>query len=139
MIALEVVAVRDLEAAIDYYARAFGATVDHREIVESDGVEEALLRVADGLPVTPALPAPGLTLSDKRQVTAQLLKSGASISEIREKLKIADERDDDDDATGVRARPDRPARDGLLVRPLPHPLVDLQGHADQDRRRCAGA
>jgi methylmalonyl-CoA epimerase len=41
------IAVRDLEAAIDYYQRAFGATVDHREIVESDGVEEALLRVAD--------------------------------------------------------------------------------------------
>ena len=35
--------------------------------------------------------------------------------------------------------PDRPARHGLLVRPLPRPLVDLQGHADQDRRRCAGA
>ena len=40
------IAVRDLEAAIDYYQRAFGATVEHREIVESDGVEEALLRVA---------------------------------------------------------------------------------------------
>lgn len=41
------IAVRDLEAAIDYYERAFGATVDHREVVESDGVEEALLKVAD--------------------------------------------------------------------------------------------
>ena len=41
------IAVRDLEAAIDYYARAFGATVEHRETVESDGVEEALLRVAE--------------------------------------------------------------------------------------------
>ncbi len=41
------IAVRDLEAAIDYYQRAFGATVDHRETVESDGVEEALLKVAD--------------------------------------------------------------------------------------------
>ncbi|MCU1394675.1 MAG: methylmalonyl-CoA epimerase [Ilumatobacteraceae bacterium] len=40
------IAVRDLEAAIDYYQRAFGATVEHREIVESDGVEEALLNVA---------------------------------------------------------------------------------------------
>ena len=30
------IAVRDLEAAIDYYKRAFGAEVDHREIVESD-------------------------------------------------------------------------------------------------------
>jgi methylmalonyl-CoA/ethylmalonyl-CoA epimerase len=41
------IAVRDLEGAIDYYERAFGATVAHREIVESDGVEEALLKVAD--------------------------------------------------------------------------------------------
>ncbi|MFM1751316.1 MAG: methylmalonyl-CoA epimerase [Actinomycetota bacterium] len=41
------IAVRDLEAAIDYYQRAFGAEVDHREIVESDGVEEALLKVAE--------------------------------------------------------------------------------------------
>ena len=41
------IAVRDLEAAIDYYKRAFGAEVDHREIVESDGVEEALLKVAE--------------------------------------------------------------------------------------------
>jgi methylmalonyl-CoA epimerase len=41
------IAVRDLEAAIDYYQRAFGATVDHREVVERDGVEEALLKVAE--------------------------------------------------------------------------------------------
>jgi methylmalonyl-CoA epimerase len=41
------IAGRDLEAAIDYYQRAFGATVEHREVVESDGVEEALLRVAE--------------------------------------------------------------------------------------------
>jgi methylmalonyl-CoA epimerase len=41
------IAVADLEAAIDFYQRAFGATVTHREVVESDGVEEALLQVAD--------------------------------------------------------------------------------------------
>jgi len=41
------IAVNDLDAAIAWYALTFGATVDHREIVESDGVEEALLRVAD--------------------------------------------------------------------------------------------
>ena len=41
------IAVKDLEAAIAYYQSAFGATVDHREIVESDGVEEALLKVAE--------------------------------------------------------------------------------------------
>ncbi len=41
------IAVNDLEGAIDYYERAFGATVEHREIVENDGVEEALLKVAE--------------------------------------------------------------------------------------------
>jgi methylmalonyl-CoA epimerase len=41
------IAVTDLEAAIDYYKETFGAEVDHREVVESDGVEEALLKVAD--------------------------------------------------------------------------------------------
>ena len=41
------IAVRDLEAAIAYYRDTFGAEVEHREFVESDGVEEALLKVAD--------------------------------------------------------------------------------------------
>jgi methylmalonyl-CoA epimerase len=41
------IAVKDLEAAIDYYQRAFGATVAHREVVDQDGVEEALLKVAE--------------------------------------------------------------------------------------------
>ena len=36
-----------LDAAVAYYAEAFGAEVAHREIVESDGVEEALVKVAD--------------------------------------------------------------------------------------------
>ena len=41
------IAVNDLEAAIGYYRDTFGAEVDHREVVESDGVEEALLKVAE--------------------------------------------------------------------------------------------
>ena len=41
------IAVPDLDAAIAYYQETFGATVNHREVVESDGVEEALLKVAD--------------------------------------------------------------------------------------------
>src|SRR3984957_1058957 len=41
------IAVRDLDAAVAWYADAFGATVAHRERVERDGVEEALLAVAD--------------------------------------------------------------------------------------------
>ena len=41
------IAVRDLPAAVEYYLDTFGAEVEHREVVERDGVEEALLRVAD--------------------------------------------------------------------------------------------
>ena len=41
------IAVNDLEGAIAYYRDTFGCEVDHREVVESDGVEEALLKVAD--------------------------------------------------------------------------------------------
>jgi methylmalonyl-CoA/ethylmalonyl-CoA epimerase len=41
------IAVRDLEAAIDYYRDTFGCEVEHREVVERDGVQEALLKVAD--------------------------------------------------------------------------------------------
>jgi methylmalonyl-CoA/ethylmalonyl-CoA epimerase len=41
------IAVEDLAAAVAYYEETFGATVEHREVVESDGVEEALLQVAD--------------------------------------------------------------------------------------------
>ncbi len=41
------IAVKDLEAAIKYYQQAFGAEVHHREVVESDAVEEALIKVAD--------------------------------------------------------------------------------------------
>ena len=40
------IAVDDLESAIDYYRDTFGATVAHRERIESDGVEEALIAVA---------------------------------------------------------------------------------------------
>ncbi|WP_419919113.1 methylmalonyl-CoA epimerase [Candidatus Poriferisocius sp.] len=41
------IAVHDLEQAIFFYESAFGASVLHREVVEHDGVEEALIRVAD--------------------------------------------------------------------------------------------
>ena len=41
------IAVYDLEKAISFYERAFDATVAHREIMEHDGVEEALVKVAE--------------------------------------------------------------------------------------------
>jgi methylmalonyl-CoA epimerase len=41
------IAVNDLEAAIAYYRDTYGCEVEHREVVEKDGIEEVLLRVAD--------------------------------------------------------------------------------------------
>ena len=41
------IAVRDLDAAVAWYRDALGAEVEHRETVESDGVEEAMLAVAE--------------------------------------------------------------------------------------------
>ena len=41
------IAVRDLETAIKWYEEMFGATVEHRKRIEKDGVDEALIKVAD--------------------------------------------------------------------------------------------
>jgi methylmalonyl-CoA/ethylmalonyl-CoA epimerase len=41
------IAVRDLDAAVAWYAQTLGASLTHREVVEHDGVEEALLAVSD--------------------------------------------------------------------------------------------
>lgn len=42
------VAVEDIDAALELYAETFEMTVVHRETVESQGVEAALLDVGDG-------------------------------------------------------------------------------------------
>lgn len=41
------IAVTDLDAAVAWYEQMFGAKVVHRERIESDGVDEALIKVAD--------------------------------------------------------------------------------------------
>jgi methylmalonyl-CoA/ethylmalonyl-CoA epimerase len=41
------IAVRDLDDAVEYYRATFGVEPMHREVVDNDGVEEVLLRVAD--------------------------------------------------------------------------------------------
>ena len=70
------IAVNDLDAAIGWYAETFGATVDHRETVESDGVEEALLKVADSYVqlLTPT--------NDESPVAKYLAKKGEGLHHI---------------------------------------------------------
>ena len=41
------VAVEDLDAAVDTYRRLFGASVEHRDTVQEQGVEAASLRVGE--------------------------------------------------------------------------------------------
>ena len=41
------IAVHDLEAAIEYYRVTYGVEPVHRERIEKDGVDEALIKVAD--------------------------------------------------------------------------------------------
>jgi methylmalonyl-CoA/ethylmalonyl-CoA epimerase len=41
------IAVRDLDAAITFYEKAFGVKLEHRETVEEQGVEEAMFRVGE--------------------------------------------------------------------------------------------
>lgn len=41
------IAVVDLDAAIDFYARTFGLSVAHEEVNEEQGVREAMLSVGD--------------------------------------------------------------------------------------------
>ena len=70
------IAVADLDAAIAYYQETFGCTVDHRELIESDGVEEALLKVADSYVqlLTPT--------SDTSPVAKYLAKKGEGLHHV---------------------------------------------------------
>ncbi len=70
------IAVFDLDAAIAYYVDTYGATVALRERVESDGVEEALLGVADSYIqlLTP--------ITDTSPVAAYLEKKGEGIHHV---------------------------------------------------------
>ena len=70
------IAVPDLDAAVAYYEETFGATVAHRERIDSDGVEEALLKVADSYVqlLTPT--------SDSSPVAKYLEKKGPGIHHV---------------------------------------------------------
>ena len=91
------IAVADLDAAVAWYRDTFGATVAHRERIESDGVEEALIKVADSYiqlltPVTEESPLAkfmarngeglhhvGYRVEDCAAVLEQVKESGARV------------------------------------------------------------
>lgn len=41
------IAVSNLDAAIDHYVKVWGLSLEHREVVEDQGVEEAMLRLGE--------------------------------------------------------------------------------------------
>jgi methylmalonyl-CoA/ethylmalonyl-CoA epimerase len=96
------VAVRDLDAAIGWYASNFGATVAHREVVESDGVEEALLAVADSYVqlLTP-------TRSDST-VAKYLETKGEGLHHVGYRVRDCDAALEAAKATGARAIDEHP-------------------------------
>ena len=121
------IAVRDLEAAIDYYERAFGATVAHREIVESDGVEEALLKVADSyIQLTHARPA-----TTRRSPRHREARRGPAPRRLPGRRLRRRPRGDDGrrrDADRRRAAPGQPGHDRRV-----HPSEGQLRHADRAR------
>ena len=112
------IAVRDLEAAIDYYRDTFGCEVEHREVVERDGVEEALLKVADSYvqlltPTRADSPprAANKLLSQREQDVLELLAQGYTNKEVGTRLclsvkTIETHRAHIGDKLGLRSRAD---------------------------------
>lgn len=96
------IAVRDLDAAVAWYAENFGATVAHRERVDSDGVEEALLKVADSYIqlLTPT--------SDSSPVAKYLERNGEGIHHVGYRVADASSALETLKANGARVIDDTP-------------------------------
>lgn len=72
------IAVPDLDAAIDFYAKAFGLSVIHEEVNEEQGVREAMLGVGDSGSCIQLL-AP---LSPESTIAKFLDRSGPGIQQV---------------------------------------------------------
>jgi methylmalonyl-CoA epimerase len=79
------IAVHDLEAAISYYQRAFGATVDHREVKVAESYIQLLTPTRPDSPVAKALEKRGEGLhhigyrvANCADALAQMIAAGAT-------------------------------------------------------------
>jgi methylmalonyl-CoA/ethylmalonyl-CoA epimerase len=104
------VATDDLEGALELYGRTFGMPLAHRETVESQGVEAALLDVGDGhvellRPLGPDTPVgkylekrgPGLhhvayAVGDIDEVLGKLKEAGVELIDSEPRVGIRDSR-----------------------------------------------
>lgn len=96
------IAVRDLDAAIAWYESVFGAEVVHREVVDSDGVDEALVKVAESYIqlLTPT--------RDDSPVAKFLAKNGEGLHHIAYRVDDCAEALASVKASGARVIDDRP-------------------------------
>ena len=72
------IAVADLDAAADFYARAFGLSIVHEEVNEEQGVREAMLAVGDSGSCIQLL-AP---LSPESTIAKFIERSGVGIQQV---------------------------------------------------------
>lgn len=100
------IAVPDLDEAIDLYERAFGFEVTHKEVNEEQGVEEAMLSVADSGSSIQLL-AP---LSEDSPIGKFLDRSGPGIQQIAYSVNDVDEASARLRAAGLRVLYDAPKR-----------------------------
>ena len=99
-------AVRDLDAAIDFYARTFGLVSVHEESNEEQGVREAMLAVADSDAQIQLL-AP---LRDDSAIGKFLTRSGEGIQQLAFRVSDIDAASDRLRAAGLRLLYDEPRR-----------------------------
>ncbi|HEX2029639.1 MAG TPA: methylmalonyl-CoA epimerase [Nitriliruptorales bacterium] len=99
-------AVEDLDAAIELWQGVFGATLEYREVVDSDLVEEAMLRVGDGYIqlITPT--------SDGSTVARFLARRGPGLHHVGFAVPSVADAIDHLKAAGVRLIDQRPRRGG---------------------------
>jgi methylmalonyl-CoA/ethylmalonyl-CoA epimerase len=99
-------AVRDLDAAIAFYEKAFGLRVVHQEVNEEQGVREAMLAVGDSGSCIQLL-AP---LSEDSPVGRFLARHGEGIQQIAYGVEDIDAAGEALRAAGVRLLYDEPKR-----------------------------
>ncbi|MBV8236270.1 MAG: methylmalonyl-CoA epimerase [Acidimicrobiia bacterium] len=96
------IAVRDLDAVVEWYQKMFGATVAHRERIDSDGVDEALIKVADSYIqlLTP--------FRDDSPLAKYMEKNGEGIHHVGYRVDSAEEVLEDVKAQGARVVDEHP-------------------------------
>ena len=87
------IAVPDLDAAIEFYGRAFGVPMVHEEVNEEEGVREAMLAVGDGYlqllaPLTPESTI-GKFLDERGPGIQQVAFGVLDVGEAAERLRAA--------------------------------------------------